>query len=345
MSKVHFLNVGDGDCSIIEHNSGRNTMIDINKGGIKSKDATVNLSDSRGVSGNFNQKANPTDPLEFMVRKSINQLFRFILTHPDMDHMGGLAKLLNSVDVSNFWDTKNNKEIDTDSWDNSPYAKEDWDAYQAVRSGKYEGLTYLCLNSGATGTFYNEGSTVVDNGDGLYILAPTSELVEQANTSGDFNDCSYVILYLSAGFKMIFAGDSENKTWDHILENWNETVKDVDVLIAPHHGRKSDRKWDFIDVLKPKLVLIGNAPSEYIAYDKYKKYGSIITNNQAGDITLEFSSDSISIYVANKSFAEKFENSFYSNVEDAYYIGCVAKIQGTSISLLIDSSSYSENRL
>src|SRR5262249_1637194 len=30
MLKIHFLNVGHGDCTIIEHPSGRLTMIDIN---------------------------------------------------------------------------------------------------------------------------------------------------------------------------------------------------------------------------------------------------------------------------------------------------------------------------
>jgi len=30
--KIHFLNVGHGDCTIIEHSSGRLTMIDINNG-------------------------------------------------------------------------------------------------------------------------------------------------------------------------------------------------------------------------------------------------------------------------------------------------------------------------
>lgn len=31
MSTVHFLNVNEGDCTWIHHNSGRNTVIDISK--------------------------------------------------------------------------------------------------------------------------------------------------------------------------------------------------------------------------------------------------------------------------------------------------------------------------
>ena len=29
MSTIHFLNVKEGDCSVIEHNSGRVTVIDV----------------------------------------------------------------------------------------------------------------------------------------------------------------------------------------------------------------------------------------------------------------------------------------------------------------------------
>lgn len=39
--KVHFLNVGHGDCTIIEHESGHITMIDINNA-ISTDNDTVN---------------------------------------------------------------------------------------------------------------------------------------------------------------------------------------------------------------------------------------------------------------------------------------------------------------
>ena len=32
MAKIHFLNIGHGDCTIIEHANGNLTMIDVNNG-------------------------------------------------------------------------------------------------------------------------------------------------------------------------------------------------------------------------------------------------------------------------------------------------------------------------
>jgi beta-lactamase superfamily II metal-dependent hydrolase len=43
MSTVHFLNVGKGDCTLIEHNSGRDTLIDICKGNLALTIGRLNL--------------------------------------------------------------------------------------------------------------------------------------------------------------------------------------------------------------------------------------------------------------------------------------------------------------
>ncbi len=37
MAKIHFLNVDEGDCSIIEHDNGKVTMIDICCGNVEEK--------------------------------------------------------------------------------------------------------------------------------------------------------------------------------------------------------------------------------------------------------------------------------------------------------------------
>ena len=107
------------------------------------------------------------------------------------------------------------------------------------------------------------------------------------------------------------------------LENHKDKVSNIDVLIAPHHGRDSGRNWDFIDVLKPRLVLIGNANSEHLNYAKYSKHGKLITNNQACDVILKVSGKEIDVYVTNEKFALKFEGNFYSEINQAYYIGYV----------------------
>ena len=89
-------------------------------------------------------------------------------------------------------------------------------------------------------------TTAGGGGDGISILAPTQELVDEANKSGDYNDCSYVLLYRADGRRTVFGGDSHNDTWNHILNTYESEVSNVDLLIAPHHGRDSGRSYEFL---------------------------------------------------------------------------------------------------
>ena len=36
-----------------------------------------------------------------------------------------------------------------------------------------------------------------------------------------------------------FTGDAHDNTWEHLLENHEDDIKNVDILFAPHHGRDS----------------------------------------------------------------------------------------------------------
>jgi competence protein ComEC len=138
--------------------------------------------------------------------------------HPDMDHLGGFKAFCKAFPPINFWDTANREEKEFD--DGLSYGEEDWLFYKSLRDGNRESDPMrLVLYSGARGQFYNRDENGAGGGDGLYVLAPTPGLITSANASGDFNDTSYVVLYRSAGGHVLFAGDSHDATWEHILEN------------------------------------------------------------------------------------------------------------------------------
>lgn len=100
-------------------------------------------------------------------------------------------------------------------------------------------------------------------------------------------------------------------------------------MLAPHHGRKTGGNNEYLDVLKPKLTLFGNAESEHLDYSSWSNRGlSKITNNEAGNIVLEIEDDEIKVYVSNKSFAEKFDDFIDLETLHGYYIGSICSIQG-----------------
>lgn len=320
MSVIHFLNVQNGDCNIIEHNSGRITIIDVccarkEKNNDEYSMETFDIIMNSNSSGNYRQKEYPENPIRYLKRiVKCSSIFRYIQTHPDMDHMDGIKDLFAEFDVLNFWDTKNNKKIL--SGDFNKYRKEDWDFYQSIRKSTTDPKV-LHLTDNSKGEFY-----CCDNGDGLCILAPSAELIKKANDSKDYNELSYVLLYQTGGKKIIFAGDSGEEIWNYIIKNYQSLVSNVDVLLAPHHGRKTGGNDFYLDILKPKLTLFGNAESKHLDYSSWNNRKLLkITNNQAGNIVLEIKDDEIKVFVSNENFAKNFKN--FKNLETihGYYIG------------------------
>ena len=327
MPRVHFLNVRNGDCSIIQHASERTSVIDVNCAFIPAatKTALAEYSEKswKPVPGNYDQKSDEDNPIEYLRKLKVDQIFRFIVTHPDMDHLGGVKDLFTEFSPINIWDTANNRERDERSFGSRTKLKEDWEFYKYIRDRRTHedsNPKRLVYYSGNVNEYYKT--------DDLKILAPTPALIETGNKKQKWNDASYVILYHTAGDKKIlFAGDSEDKTWDHVLTEWKDEVSNLDVLIAPHHGRHSGRNYDFLDVTKPKLTLYGNAPSEHQGYDAWSNRGLLkLTNNQAGYIILDIGSGGIDVYVKNEKYArniaeENQNEPRYSAELDAWYLG------------------------
>jgi beta-lactamase superfamily II metal-dependent hydrolase len=254
------------------------------------------------VLGNFAMCQHPWNPLDYLAKAGLSTVFRFILSHPDCDHIDGLDALFEDHALLNFWHT--GVERDKPHFDGSPFREEDWDRYDHLRLGTQEGTKILSPLAGARFAYANKTETE-DGGDGLYILAPDNGLVAAAQLTGDFNDASYVLLYRSVGGRIVLPGDAHDKTWEYVLQTQANEIKRVPLLIAPHHGRKSGRDYAFLDTLRPKLTLFGCAPSDALAYDAWRNRGlPIITNNQAGCVTVEISDSSMEVYVENHKYAE-----------------------------------------
>ena len=65
--------------------------------------------------------------------------------------------------------------------------------------------------------------------------------------------------------------------------------------------RKVPEEW--LDKIKPKIIIIGEASCEQLNYyDGYDK----ITQNSAGDIIFECDTDKVHIYVSNENYSVDF---------------------------------------
>ena len=153
MPRVHFLNVGRGSCSIIEHGSGRVSLIDVCNGSpVRREKAEMHFAAEAHYPiakprGDFKMWDHPTNPLQYLADNIGRSIFRFILTHPDMDHMDGLKALSDEIGIINFWDSGVRRDR-PDFGDNCPYREEDWDQYESLRDGESPGITVVRPRAG-----------------------------------------------------------------------------------------------------------------------------------------------------------------------------------------------------
>lgn len=324
MVKLHFLNVNQGDCIIIEHSSGRVTVFDICAGNTPSAQGILAEALTRSLSpakGNFRMCDHPTNPLDYLSNKlGVTDIWRFILSHPDMDHLDGFNALLNQFRVLNFWDSGARKKK-PDFSNFGGYKEQDWDRYARVIGGSELGTQSLTVRADSRFKYANSDDTFHGSGDQLYILAPDQSLINEGNRTQDFNDASYVVLYNSSIGKILLAGDAHDATWEYVLRHHSAAVSNVALLIAPHHGRKSGRSYDFLNHVNPKLTLFGCAPSEHLAYDAWN-YRDLahITNNQCGCVVAE-GTTRMDIYVENDTFAARVVgNTALKNQQGFHYL-------------------------
>jgi beta-lactamase superfamily II metal-dependent hydrolase len=306
MLKVHFLNVGHGDCTVIEHPSGRITVIDINNGSeldpsteqellsryhVDGSRADIYRALGYGIGPLLEQAGYDiklTNPIEFLTTgfrgKSI---WRYVQTHPDMDHMRGISVLDREFSIDNIWDVEHSKHI-TDFLRDSD--RDDWAAYQRLRSGQ-NGTKVMNLMRGHAGKYWSEGDSPVDIGDGIEILAPTPQLLRDA---GDNSNCmSYVLRLTCAGIKIILGGDADEAVWEDIYAHYGADLK-CHVLKASHHGRDSGYHQPSVKAMAPQytIVSVGSKP-DTDASNKYRQYSSdgVWSTRWRGNITLTVNPD------------------------------------------------------
>lgn len=289
---IHFLNVGEGACTIIQHVDKKVTMIDV-----------CCASDEERTDNN----TNPTDYLKGLGIKSI---FRYIQTHPDRDHMDGLNSIA-KYKIYNFWDIRNSKK---QSDEDGRYKAEDWECYQKLRESEVDPKA-VRFYANDTKKYFAADDNGVKRNDFFQILSPTREMVDEANETAEWNDsnnCSYVLLYTIENRKVLFCGDIGKAVLEEIVVKYKNELKDIDVLVAPHHGRKGDiDDFSFLKLMNPKLVIMGNVPAGDSAKDEYlKAVNDVLSTEDAGDIVLKISHGNIFVYIKNRrlAFVENAKN-------------------------------------
>lgn len=290
---VNILNVGRGSCSVVESPSGRKSMIDINDGGELREAAGMSFAARFLQEAAINSlKSKLVDPIAWSRRYGITQLWRFILSHPDADHMAGLRRILSGeLRTDNFWDIPHNRMRSkrSDFKNDSEYA--DWQMYQQLRDGALPGAPRLLNPMRGEANHY-----WID--DDIEILSPTAALVADCDKTDVYNDASYVLRVSHGPSSVLLPGDVESKGWNDMIDAGMDLS--ADVLVASHHGRKSGYSEAAMKAIKPSVVIISTDkldPAHDAESDYRKSTEYVYSTRKEGTLWVRMNEDgSFDIY-------------------------------------------------
>ncbi|WP_317989181.1 MBL fold metallo-hydrolase [Faecalibacillus intestinalis] len=277
MSVIKSISVGNGDMFYIKHGSSNFTIIDCNMDDTNKKEITD----------------------EIIEESKEKDIIRFISTHPDEDHIHGLKYLDDQIGIANFYCVENQATKSDET--------EDFKRYCELRDSEKKAFH---IYRECSRCWMNEDDKEKKYGSsGIFILWPIvdnqdyKEELSNAKDGKSPNNISPIIKYsLQDGVTVLWFGDLE--------EEFMEKIKDIielpkaDIIFAPHHGRSSGKiPKEWMEDIDPKIVVIGEAPSDKINY--LSRYNTI-TQNTAGDIIFDCYTNNVDIYVSKKNYSVDF---------------------------------------
>lgn len=306
--EFHFLNVGSGDCTIIHFPERKH------KDG-KEKDERIMMVDLCHQDDN-QEYENVIDYYKKHFKnsnRSIKPIFRFICTHPHEDHICGLKKLYDDIDIKiiNFWDLKHS--FKPEDFEHYPTHKDDWDAYGILRGENSLATVIRTTREDEPRQFWD------DDEDRITILSPSESLIKNAHYKEDgtkreshkveIDEMSYNLMIKINERKVILAGDGRaTPHWDDIYNSCSNKMEGCAILKAGHHGQELSFHEESVKLMNPVLIIFSNSKDqdkENGADNLYKKAvpnALILKTWESGNIVVDvpFNSEEKITYATSK---------------------------------------------
>lgn len=206
-----------------------------------------------------------------------------------MDHMTGLYRLheQEKIPILNFWDTHHSVEKPEDAGPQGRFDMRDWDTYQKLRRST-DGPKALFYKKGDTNQYYTD--------DGIRIWAPANNHPNNGSSS-DLNALSYVLRIQFGACRILLGGDAPMSVWEKFYEEFSSKADfgyeypKVNLLKAPHHGRKSAYHWQSVRSMNPdvSIVSVGECKAKDDASASYEKYSTVgcFSTREHGSLTAQ----------------------------------------------------------
>ena len=237
---VHFQDVGNADSVFIQLPDGKIALID-------------------GA-----ERENAKDIIDYIESLGTTKIDYLIATHPHSDHIGGLAEIIDALDVSMVF---------------MPDA--------VHTTSEFEDM----INS-----IEKKNIPVTKAEDKLVLFEGEGYKAECLSPSGEYdnlNDYSIVLKLTYKNKSFLFMGDAEKTVEKELVENYGYALRS-DVLKVGHHGSDTSSCKEFLEAVNPKIGVIsvgkgndyGHPHKEVIK--RLERYGiEILRTDKTGTVVLK----------------------------------------------------------
>ncbi|MEO5362101.1 MAG: DNA internalization-related competence protein ComEC/Rec2 [Magnetococcus sp. DMHC-8] len=173
----------------------------------------------------------------YLWHQGVTRLNRVVVSHPQMDHMAGVERLLRNFQVDSLW----LGDFPDEEQNNALYAR-------LIARAEQQGVPIRRIRQPLA---VEEGSARIA------ILPPLPR--EQGKSD---NDRSLVVEIAFAEQRFLIPGDATARTEKWLLAQ--QAIRPLTMLLAPHHGSKSSSTPAFVQASQPRHVVF--SVGRYNAY-------------------------------------------------------------------------------
>lgn len=243
--KVHYIDVGQGDCVFIQLPDGKTMLID----GAKNSSTVAS-----GIIG-YLTGLYPGD--EKIVIDYV------MLTHCDSDHCGSLDDVIASdkIDIKSVYQPKVYS-----SYENDPLVSPAGN-YATITTNVYKNFVKAVYEEKQSGVlddiYYNlQGTEISGEGWLMRLYNPAESMYAKLSSAKEKNDISPIMVLYFGDIRLLFTGDADNDAEKNFMANvladlFNDGFDgDVDVLKVAHHGGQESTSAEFLNMVRPEYSII-----------------------------------------------------------------------------------------
>lgn len=202
-------------------------------------------------------------PLLHLKKSGLEKLDYAIITHPHGDHISDIVNLDKLPPRVLNWPDRIYSVGEIDSITGAkPMEQAENERYLFE---KY--LEVIQYYSGSVDPEHNPRLAANNGGVDIQVFTPTS------CSEWDFNNHSLVTVISYGHTKVLLTGDNGITSWEELLgrDDFIDSVRDVDILLAPYHGKDWGFHHKLFRYFSPKLTIISEGRHLDKAIDRYRQ--------------------------------------------------------------------------